>query len=181
MGTATFWTHGGDVIREHWWSPRFWLWWWQRSAPPEVRSVGILGLLILLLGAGWVASGRISQASGSNTSDPVLRETTTVERAVTVPAKATPAGALVHLVTQRVVRYKPTTRIQTQTAVVTQQRVVTNTAVVTQTVEQTVTQTKPETVVRMVRRTITETPPAVTLTETLPPETVIVTVTVKHH
>jgi hypothetical protein len=35
--------------------------------------------------------------------------------------------------------------------------------------------------VRMVRRTITETPPAVTLTETLPPETVIVTVTVKHH
>ena len=57
----------------------------------------------------------------------------------------------------------------------------TNTAVVTQTIEQTVTQSRPVVVVRTVRRTVTQTPPTVTLTETLPPETVYETVTVKRH
>lgn len=78
-------------------------------------------------------------------------------------------------------RFVPTTKVETrtETAVVTGERTVTNTAVQTQTVVnvRTVTNTQTETVVATTTQVQTETEPPVTVTETLPAETVTVTVT----
>jgi hypothetical protein len=76
----------------------------------------------------------------------------------------------------------PTTKIETrtQTAVVTGERTVTSTDVQTQTVvnARTVTQTQTSTVSNTITNVQTVTAPPVTVTETLPAETVTVTITV---
>jgi len=151
------------------------MWWWRRRLPPLGRLTAVVGLLALLLGAGWVAAAWLSEANADSTTDPAAGVMT-----VTVHGKATRAGAAAahaRVVTRRIVRYEPT--IETRTAVVTSERAVTHEAVLTQTVAQTI--TKPSTVIQTVTQTATETVPPVTVTQTLPGVTVAVTVTVGRH
>jgi hypothetical protein len=175
------------VFRRHWLEPRFWILWWRWRLSPEFRTAAILGLFVLLLGAGWVAADQLSSANASGTNQDAVLETT-VERTVTVHklrAAAPAVSVRTRVVTRQVVRYRPTTRVETRTrtAVVTAARVVTTTAVVTRKLveEHTITRSNPTTVVLTVTRSVTRTAPPITVTETLPPETVVVTVTVKRH
>ena len=147
-----------------------------------MRAITRLGVLVLLLGAGWTAAARLSSANAGSADEAAVR-VATVKRTVTVRMTRSSAPAHPRVVTRQVVRYRPTTRVLTvtRTAVVTAQRFVTHTAVLTRTVvdEHTVTQIRPRTVMQTLTQSVTETAPPVTLTETLPPDTVVVTVTVK--
>ena len=71
------------MFRRHWLEPRFWIWWWRWRLSPEFRTAAILGLFVLLLGAGWVAADQLSSANASGTNQDAVLETT-VERTVTV-------------------------------------------------------------------------------------------------
>lgn len=144
-------------------------------------------------GAGvFVAIGLSSADAGTTTKTIVGRRI--VERTVTVERKR--HGAAEGVPVRVVVHYASTTRARTNipTAVVVRSRPVTDTMVVTRTVVQrravvhstprlvtrTVTRSEARPVTETVTQIVTETAPPVTVTETLPAETVLVTVTVKH-
>lgn len=180
------------MFRQHWRDPDFWIWWWQRRALPKLRYAAIGGFFILLGGFGMYVAFKLSSASASSAGDAFTWQRT-VERRVTVYTKPAPAAGVatrVRVVTRKIIHYVPTTHVElrTRTAVVTTnrvvttKRVVTDTAVVTQTVihKHTVTRSEPQLVTTTVTQSVTETAPPITETETLPPTTVVVTVTVTH-
>jgi hypothetical protein len=139
--------------------------------------------LFVLLGAvGMFAADRLVSGEASSPSNVTVWEQT-VRRTVTAGRD--------RVVTQQIIRYvrKSRVKLRTQTSVVTTKRVVTKPVLVTRTVvaEHTVTQSRRRLVTRTITRSLTNTTPpvtvtapAVTLTQTLPAQTVIVTVTVKH-
>jgi len=171
------------VFRKHWREPRFWIWWWERNLSRESR-LGLAAVLsVVLLAAGWTTAARLTSANASSVDDPSVWATT-VARTITVHAKRASVTPT-RVVTRQVVRYKPSTSVETlvRTNVVTAERVVTRTAAVTRTIvdTHTVTRSQPRTVIRRLTETappVTVTAPPLTVTETVP-ETVIVTVTVK--
>jgi hypothetical protein len=72
------------MIRQHWREPKFWLWWFRQGAPSEVRWIlGLLGV-ILVLGGGFLAADRLSQANAGVSPTSEFTFVTTIERNVTV-------------------------------------------------------------------------------------------------
>ena len=67
------------MIREHWRELAFWRWWFAQRAPREVRwGLGLLGL-VLVLGGGFLAADRLSQArAGVSPTGSYTFETTVV-------------------------------------------------------------------------------------------------------
>ena len=72
------------MFREHWREPRFWLWWVSKGAPAVVRwSLGVLGV-VAVLGGGFLAADRLSQANAGISPTSEFTFVTTIERNVTV-------------------------------------------------------------------------------------------------
>ena len=72
------------MFREHWREPRFWLWWVKQGAPAEVRwTLGLLGV-VTVLGGGFLAADRLSQANAGISPTSEFTFVTTIERNVTV-------------------------------------------------------------------------------------------------
>ena len=105
------------MIRKHWREPGFWRWWWHDRLRFEVKAVVTCIVLALMLGGGWLAAERLSTASASGASSPVLTFETTVERFVTVREKGKLVRKLVPVV--RKVFVKRATKFKTLTDVTT--------------------------------------------------------------
>jgi hypothetical protein len=70
------------VIRNHWRSPRFWLWWWRNRISHELK---LLGALLVVAGLGLAGFLAAAGLGGPTTeADVLLLETLTVERVVTL-------------------------------------------------------------------------------------------------
>ena len=111
-----------------------WIWWWERNLSRESR-LGVAAVLsVVLLAAGWTTAARLTSAHASSVDDPSVWATT-VARTITVHAKRASVTPT-RVVTRQVVRYKPSTSVETlvRTNVVTAERVVTRTAAVTRTI-----------------------------------------------
>lgn len=100
------------MIREHWREPRFWLWWFRRGGPPEVRLIAGLFALAVALAGGFLAAARLSQAGVGVSSTSGFTFVTTVQQDVTVRQGDTNVVRRVPVVRRVVVR--PQTRYETQ-------------------------------------------------------------------
>ena len=171
------------MFRERWRDGRFWLWLWRDRVPAEARVGALLVLAVLVLWGGWMAADGLSSANANPGSTkaataglglvdvrtPVKARTRTVtrvrtvvdRRVVTLPGKATTVTVPV------------TTSIVRNAAPVVHNRIVTVTAPG---------RTSTDVLTRTKTVTLTETTPPVTYTETVvpPPQTIMVTVTVRH-
>ena len=105
------------VIRKHWREPEFWRWWWHARIRFEVKAVGTVVVLALMLGGGWIAADRLSSASASGAAPPGFTFETTVEKVVTVREKGKLVRKLVPVVRKVFVKRK--TQFKTLTDVTT--------------------------------------------------------------
>ena len=105
------------VIRKHWREPEFWHWWWHARIRVEVKAVGTVVVLALMLGGGWIAADRLSSASASGPAAPGFTFETTIEKVVTVREKGKLVRKLVPVV--RKVFVKRQTKFKTLTDVTT--------------------------------------------------------------
>ena len=167
---------GGDVFREHWREREFWAWWWQtRAARQLAHAAGAAASFVVLAGVGVFVAIRVSSAE-SGTTKTILWQTVTVEQSGRVaPANAPPD-------IRTVVRYVTSNRVVTKPApaarTVVRPRTVTRTT--SSVLTRTVTRSRLRRVTHTVAHLVTVTTPPVTATQTLPAETVFVTVTIKH-
>jgi hypothetical protein len=177
------------VFRENWRDRQFWTWWWQSPLSHRFRSGAAVGSCILIGAAGAYSALELSSANATGPSDvTVLHET--VVRATTVHTTTTTQTGAGRVVVHYVrVEPKPV-RSRTRTTVVTVKHMVTHRILVphTVTIERTITRAIPRVKTRTVVEQTTQTTPPVTVTapsvtqiETLPAQTVVVTVTVKQH
>ena len=51
------------MFRAYWRRPRFWIWWFKRGAPSELRWGLGLFAVVAVLGGGYLAADRLSAAS----------------------------------------------------------------------------------------------------------------------
>jgi hypothetical protein len=170
------------VFREHWREREFWAWWWQTQGARQVaRNAAAAAAFVALCGFGLFVAIRVSSAEKTSKTT-VLWQTITVKQ----NRVGAPAQTVTH--DRTVLRYVTTAR---KPGTVVLRRVVTTVAMVTTVVEShTVmrstplvmlrTVTQPRRVTETLTRPVTVASPPVTVTETLPAETVFVTVTVKH-
>jgi hypothetical protein len=164
------------VFREHWHEREFWAWWWQtRAAWRLAHAAGAAASFVVLAGVGVFVAIRVSSAESSTTKT-ILWQTITVEQSGT----GDPANAPPHIRT--VVRYVTSKRVVTKPTPVTRTVVEprTLTHATSSVVTRTVTRFRLRRLTRTVAHLVTVTTPPVTATQTLPAETVFVTVTVKH-
>ena len=180
------------MFRRNWREREFWAWWWQSRWSPRLRSAAAVGSAVLLGALGVFSADRLTSAKERSPSDVTLWDSSVV-RTITVRTTGSggPAVARVRVLTVRIVRYVPKSHSETRTrtTVITAKQPLTKPSVLTRTVVDAHTITRIRT--RLVTRTITQsvtqvtppvtvTAPPVTMTETLPPQTVTVTTTVKH-
>src|SRR5262249_37268335 len=180
------------MFRAYWRRPRFWIWWFKRGAPSEVRwGLALLGVAAAL-GGGYLVADRLSAASAVS-SGGTYTFLTTVERSLTVRehgralvrrvpvvqrvqarpqtivetrVKRTPG----RIVTTRVVRYVPVVKTHLVTKAGRKQ-LVTRTVLVPTVSTQTQTMTRSQTVVDQITTTV------VTVVTTTVPVTVKQTAT----
>jgi hypothetical protein len=179
---------GETVFRRNWRDREFWAWWWGNALSPRLRSGAAIASFILLGAAGAYSALKLSSANAVSPSNVTLWETTLVRSATvytkTVRTRARRVRVVVHYVPKKPIE-SPTQKTAPDV-----KRVVTDHKVATRTVttERTVTRLIPRRTTRTLTETVaqatppvTVTAPPVTQTETLPAETVVVTVTVKQH
>jgi hypothetical protein len=179
------------MFRAYWREPRFWLWWFKHGAPAEVRVLlGVLGV-IAVLGGGYLAADRLSQANAGVSPTSEFTYVTTVNRNVTVRedgktiVRRVPVvhRVLVHPQTmyetrlikakgQPATRYVPVVKKSVVT-VAGKQQIRTRTVFVPTPRTQTQTVTSSQTIVRTATESTT-----VVLTQTLPAQIVTATHTV---
>jgi hypothetical protein len=99
------------MFRTYWRRPRFWVWWFKRGAPSEVRwGLGLLAV-VAVLGGGYLAADRLSAASAVS-SGGAYTFFTTVDRNVTVRQHGRTLVTRVPVVHQ--VRVGPQTVVETR-------------------------------------------------------------------
>jgi len=102
-------------MREHWRELEFWRWWWHDRVPPELRAGAIIAALGLALGGGLFAASLLM--SSDKTARAEVLYATTDRKLVTVREKGRIVRKVVPVV--KVVRLRPSTAFETQTATAT--------------------------------------------------------------
>jgi hypothetical protein len=166
------------VFRTNWRDREFWAWWWQSTLSPKLRSAATVATCILIGAAGVFSADRLTSAKGSPSNVTVWNRTIT--------HAVTERGRVVTVEVVRRVR-RPHAERQARAALLTSVQVVTKPKVMTHTVvdTQTVTRSKTRVVTRTVTHSVTKitppvtvTAPPLTVTQTLPAQTVTTTMTV---
>ena len=99
------------MFRAYWRRPRFWIWWFKRGAPSELRwGLGLLAV-VAVLGGGFLAADRLSAASAVS-SGGAYTFFTTVDRNVTVRQHGRTLVTRVPVVHQ--IRVRPQTVVETR-------------------------------------------------------------------
>jgi hypothetical protein len=164
------------VFREHWREREFWAWWWQtRAARQLAHAAGAAASFAVLAGVGVFVAIRVSSAESSTTKT-IVWQTITVEKSGSGARVNAPPR--VRTVVRYVTRKRVVTKPAALTRTVVQPRTVTHAT--SSVVTRTVTRFRLRRVTETVAHLVTVTTPPVTATQTLPAETVFVTVTVKH-
>ena len=102
------------MSRRNWRKPTYWRWFWHERVSVEVKALGGVVLLALMLGGGWVAADRLSTA-GAGVDARAFTVETTVQKIITVREKGKLVRKLVPVVKK--VYLRPRTAFLTQTAV----------------------------------------------------------------
>ena len=102
------------MFRRYWRDPQFWRWLWHDRVSFEVKALTSVVAAVLILGIGWFAAERLSNADAETTSPGEPTLVTTVDKVVTVHSAGRVFRKLVPEV-RRIVVTRTTVRTSVET------------------------------------------------------------------